>query len=229
MLACCKTEAMVTAPPPTRDSAVSSCFHGCPAFLHRRFPPQFPPSHPRNLSLRSQQQPLPWDCSRIPKLQLPAAVASRGFASLFGVCMAAARTVWFSFHLGCHRSAVSRSALNVSRLTQTIAPLWRSDPCFSSPTGRGPVQSYKHSCFSPSSFILPSFAWFYIFFSTIQLLLSALSWCSARTSVAEGVFLMYSWREMYSTSTYFSVILFSKMDYWHFKNLLKLLLTFTIF
>ena len=93
MLACGETEAMVTAPPPTRDSAVSSCFHGCPAFLHRRFPPQFPPSHPRNLSLRSQQQPLPWDCSRIPKLQLPAAVASRGFASLFGVCMAAARTV----------------------------------------------------------------------------------------------------------------------------------------
>ena len=25
------------------------------------------------------------------------------------ICMAAARTVWFSFHLGCHRSAVSLS------------------------------------------------------------------------------------------------------------------------
>ena len=35
---------------------------------------------------------------------------------------AVARTVWFSFHLGCHRWAVSLSALNVSPLTQTIAP-----------------------------------------------------------------------------------------------------------
>ena len=30
-----------------------------------------------------------------------------------------------------------------------------------------------------SSFILPSFAWFYIFFSTGQVLVSAVSWCSA--------------------------------------------------
>ena len=35
-------EAMVMAPPPTCDSAVSPCFHGCPAFLHRHFPPQSP-------------------------------------------------------------------------------------------------------------------------------------------------------------------------------------------
>ena len=47
--------------------------------------------------------------------------------------MAEARTVWFSFHLGCHRSAVYLSALNVSPLTQTIAPMWRSDPYFSFP------------------------------------------------------------------------------------------------
>ena len=47
--------------------------------------------------------------------------------------MAEARTVRFSFHLGCHKSAVSLSALNVSPLTQTIAPMWRSDPYFSFP------------------------------------------------------------------------------------------------
>ena len=63
--------------------------------------------------------------------------------------------------------------------------------------------------FFPSSFVLPSFACFYIFFSSGQVLLSALSWCSACTSVSEGVFLMYLWREMYSTSTYSSAILFS--------------------
>ena len=47
----------------------------------------------------------------------------------------------------------------------------------------------------------------YIFFSTGQVLLSALSWCSECTSVSEGVFLMYLWREIYSASTYSSTIL----------------------
>ena len=120
MLACWGREAMVMAPSPTHNSVVSSCFHGCPAFLHRHFPPQSPPSHPLDLSLHDQQQPSPWDCS-IPKLQFPAAASSRGSVYPSGVCMAAARTVWFSFHLGCHRSAVSLSTLNVSPLTQTIA------------------------------------------------------------------------------------------------------------
>ena len=32
---CVGREAMVTAPPPMRDSAVSPCFHGCLALLHR--------------------------------------------------------------------------------------------------------------------------------------------------------------------------------------------------
>ena len=41
--------------------------------------------------------------------------------------------------------------------------------------------------FPPSSFVLPSFAWVYIFFSAGQVLLSALSWCSACTSMSEGV------------------------------------------
>ena len=62
--------------------------------------------------------------------------------------------------------------------------------------------------FPPSSFILPSFAWVYILFSSGQELLSALSWYSGCTSVSEGVFLMYPWREMYSMSTYTSTILF---------------------
>ena len=90
--------------------------------------------HIPSISLHSQQQPSPWDCSTIPKLQPPATAPSRA-------CMAVARTVWLSFHLGCHRLAVSLSALNVSLLTQTIAQ-WGSDPCFSSPTCQGQVQSY---------------------------------------------------------------------------------------
>ena len=112
-----------------------------PSFPPRYFPPQSS-SHPLNLSLHSHRQPLPWDCTTIPKLQLPAVVPSRGPMSLSKVCMASARTVWFSFHLGCHRSATSLSALNVSPLTQTAAPLWGLDPCFNSPTHWGQVQSY---------------------------------------------------------------------------------------
>ena len=125
MLACRGIEAMAMASPAIRDSAVSPCFLGCLAFLHRHFPPQSPPSHPLDLSLSHQRQPSPWDCSTIPKLQLPAAAPSRGPVSLSRVCMAAGRTVRFSFHLGCHRSAVSLSALNISPLTQIIALVLR--------------------------------------------------------------------------------------------------------
>ena len=63
--------------------------------------------------------------------------------------------------------------------------------------------------FPPSSFVLLSFAWFYIFFSAGQVLLSILSWFASCYSVSEGVFLMYPWREKYSMSTYSSAILFS--------------------
>ena len=51
-------------------------------FLHRHLPPQSPPSPPLDPSLHSQQQPSPWDCSIIPKFQLPVAAPSRGCASL---------------------------------------------------------------------------------------------------------------------------------------------------
>ena len=66
--------------------------------------------------------------------------------------------------------------------------------------------------FHPSSFILLRFSWFCIFFSGGQVLLPTLSWCSACTSGSEGVFLMHSWREMYSMSTYSSASLFSTLS-----------------
>jgi len=50
ILACGEREAMVMAPPPTHDSAVSPCFHGFLAFLHCHFPPLSPSSHPLHLS-----------------------------------------------------------------------------------------------------------------------------------------------------------------------------------
>ena len=167
MLVCGVREAMEMAPPPLHDSTVSPCFHGFLAFLHRHFPPQSPPSHPLNPSLHSQHQPSPWDCSMVPKLQLPATAPSRGPAFLSWVCMATARTVWFSFHLGCHTSAVSVSALNVSPLTQTVALMWGWDPLLQlpQPLRAGPVlltllffplvpSSYQVLCGSMYSFPL---------------------------------------------------------------------------
>ena len=48
---------------------------------------QSPPLHPLDFSLWDHQQSSPWDCSTIPKLQLPAAAPSRGpvfLSSLYG-------------------------------------------------------------------------------------------------------------------------------------------------
>ena len=148
MLACGKRQAMVIAPDAACDSAVLLCFYVSLAFLHQHFPP-WSPSHPLNLPLCSQQQPSPWDCSTIPKLQLPAVAPSREPGFLSSICMAAARTVWFSFHLGCHRSVFSLSALNVSPLTQTVAPLWGSDPTSIPPPTEGRSSPTNTSVFSP--------------------------------------------------------------------------------
>ena len=115
MLAWGEGEAMVMAPWAMHDSAVSPCFHGCLAF-------------PTTVSSLTS----PWSISQqstaaltlgllhIPKLQHPTTAPSKGPASLSRVRMAAARTVWFSFHSGCHKSTISFSALNVSPLIQTV-------------------------------------------------------------------------------------------------------------
>ena len=88
-------------------------------------------------------------------------------------------------------------------------------PALVPPSAEGRSSPTNTAVFPPSSFVLPSFAWFYIFFSTSQVLLSIPSWWSACTSVYEGVFLMYPWREMYSMSTYSSTILLSVLfNFW---------------
>ena len=77
MLACGEREAMLMAPPlrVTQHSRLTSVAAQPPSTgisHHRHLPPPSPPSHPLDPSLHSQQQPLPWDCSTIPKFQLPA-------------------------------------------------------------------------------------------------------------------------------------------------------------
>ena len=195
------------APPPMCDSAVLPCFHDFLAFLHQHFPPRSPTSHPLNLFLCSQHQPLPWGCSIIPKLQLPTTAPFRGPEFLFGVCIAAASTLilipFMLSQISCFTLSLKCFSSDSDNCPDAgIRPLLQ----FPHPQRAGPVLLTLP--FPPSSFVLPSFARFYIFFSTGQVLLSTLSWCSACTSVSEGVFLMYPWREVHSTSTYCSTILF---------------------
>ena len=180
---------MVMAPAPTRTQQyhLASMVPGFP-------PPVFPTTISSltspDPSLRSQQQPSPWDCSTIPKLQLPAAAPSRGPASLSRVCMPVARTVWFPFHLGCHSSAVWLSALNVSPLTQTIAPMWGLTPASVPPPAKGrssptntPVfplvpSSYRVLCGSIYSFPLVRYSC--LFSAGVlhsHLCLKVYSWC----------------------------------------------------
>ena len=79
-------------------------------------------------------------------------------------------------------------------------------PASVSPPADGGSNPTNTPVIPPIFFILPSFKWFYIFFSTGLVFLSALSLCSACTSVSEGVVLMSPWKEgtflMYSMSTY---------------------------
>ena len=112
-------------------------------------------------------------------------------------------------------------------LWQTIALMWGSYSCFSSPPTKGRSCPTNTAVFPPSSFVLLSFVWFYIFFSTGQVLLSRRSWCSACTSVSEGVFLMHPWRKMYSMSTYSPAILFSPLACFYVGCFVSLKGTFT--
>ena len=134
-------EAMVMAPPPTHDSAV--LFASMTAWLsstgisHHSLLPHIP-----SICLSTvNSSPHPGIAPQSPKssfqpLHLP------------GDLHPCLEYVWLweglsdSPCLGCHRSAVSPSALNVSPLTQTIALLWGLDPCFRFPTCQGQVQSY---------------------------------------------------------------------------------------
>ena len=207
---CVEKKAMVMAPPPVHDSAVSPCFHGCWAFLHRHFPAQSSPSHSLEPSLHSQQQPSPWIAPQSPNsssqpLHPPGYLCScPGYVwmqqGLSLIPFRLPQISCFTLSLKCF-SSDSDNCPDVG-----IRPLLQ----FPHPLRAGPVLlTLLFFPLVPLSYRV--FAWFYIFFSAGQLLLSTLSWCSACTSVSEGVFLMYQWREMYSISTYSSIILFFLM------------------
>ena len=136
-----KREAVVMAPPLHVTQQYHLASMAARLFSTGYFLPQSPPSHPLNQSLHSQQQPLPWDCSTNPKLQLPAAAPSRGPESLSGVCMAVAKTVILvPFRLP--QINCFTLGLKCFSCDSDHCPMWRLDPCFSSPTHQGQVQSY---------------------------------------------------------------------------------------
>ena len=116
-----------------------------PGFPPQAFSSQSPPSPPLDPSLHSQQQPSSWapsPCAHSPNSSSQPLCLPGDQHSCPGYVWLWQGLSWVSFHLGCHRSAVSLSALNVSPPNQTIAPMWGLDPSFSSPTCWGQVQSY---------------------------------------------------------------------------------------
>ena len=58
--------------------------------------------------------------------------------------------LWFSFHLGCHRSVVSHLALNISPLTQTVALLWDRTLTSVPPAAAGRSSPTNTPVFPPS-------------------------------------------------------------------------------
>ena len=168
------------------------------------FPPQAFPTTISSLTSPQSVSPLSTASLTLGLLHNPSTPAPRRF-SFQGTCMSVQGLY------GCSKDCL---ILIPFRLPQ-ISCFTHSLECFSSDSdnclnvGIGLLLQFPHPpragpflltllFFPPSSYILPSFVWFYIFFFTGQVLLSTLSWCSACTSVSEGVFLMYPWREMYS-------------------------------
>ena len=190
---------------------------GCLVFLHWHFPPRSPPSCPFHPSLHSQQQPSPWNCSAIPKLQLPATAPSRRPVFLSGICMAVARTVWFSFHLGYHRSAVSLLVLNWLRQSPHW---WDWTPASVSPS-QGRSSPGNSSVFP---LVPPPYR---ILHSSIYSFPLVRSFCPLSAGVLPALLCLkvYSWcihgERCTPLSTYSSAILFSsKFSYFKLEHVL---------
>ena len=187
------------------------------------FSPQaFPPTvsfltFPRSISPQSTSA-LILGLLHIPELQLPAAAPSSRSASLSGLCMAATKDCLILIPFRLPQISCFTLSLKCFSSDSELARCGAQTPASVPPPAQGRSSLTNTPVFPPCCFVLPSFVRVYIFFSTGPVLLSALSCCSACTSVSVGVFLMYPWREMYSMSTYSSAILFSLFIYFWVVN-----------
>ena len=125
-------------------------------------------------------------------------------------------SVYFSFCPVCHGSATSSSSDSLKCFSsvpvdfsvgEEVSPnlgisslLQRPYPGVQVPSG------FFSSSFSLLFDILPSYAGIFIVLSGVQGLLLVFSRCSVRIVASIDVFLMHLWREINSTSSYFSAI-----------------------
>ena len=123
----CRERSTVMVSLPAHDSEAAPCLHGCPAFLQKHPPPwTFSPwpTAVRALGLLSNPH----------AFLAPSPVHSGGLASLSRVCRAGAQifcVVLTPFRLSRWAAAVSDS-LRCFPSVPSDAPMWGSDPCFSS-------------------------------------------------------------------------------------------------
>ena len=198
---------MVMAPSTMGDSAVLPHFHGCPAFSTGISHHNLLPHLPRSISLQSTAA---LDLGLLHKTPAPSRCTFQG------TCIPVQ-----GMH-GCSKDCLILIPFRLPQISCfTLSLKYFSSDSDSCPdAGIRPLLQFPHPPRASPVPLTPLFfhlalwsyrvlcGWFYIFFSAGQVLLAVLSWCSACTSVFEGVFLMYPWREMYSTSTYSSTILF---------------------
>ena len=174
------------------DSAVSPCFHGC------QVPPKTFPT-----TISSLTRPCPG-------ISLQFIYSSSQLVCFLGdlhpfqqyVWQQQGLSVWFLFHLEYQISCFTHRLKWFSSVPNNCSNVGIRDLLqFPHPSRAGAF--LLTLLFFP---LLSPFYWvlcdsIYIFFSSGQLLLPGLSWCSARSSVSGSIFLMYLGREIYSTST----------------------------
>ena len=157
-----------------------------------------------NPSPCSQQQPSHWDCSIIPKLQLPDAAPSR-------------RPVSVSVMFGYGKDCLILIPFRLPLISCFSLKYFSSDSDNRPSVGIGPLLQLPHP--PRAGPVLLTLLFFLLALSSYRVLHdSTYSFVPVRYScqlsvfcmhfVSEGVFLMYPWREMYSTPTYSSTILF---------------------
>ena len=122
-------------------------------------------------------------------LHLPAAALSRGFVSLSGVCRAEARIVsviLIPFRLS-HISCFTPQQPQVLLCPKQLPCCGDLTPASVSPPSGCKSSPHHSPLYSTSRFILLSFVWVCMFFSSGHIFLPTVSWCSARPSVSEGI------------------------------------------
>ena len=146
----------------------------------------------------ANSRPHPGICSPVPTLQLPAAVLSRGLASLSTVRMIVAKTVsviLISTRLSLI-SCFTAQQPQMLLLCPKYFPWCRDLTPASVPPLPRCRSSPSHSPSTPSPTLPSSYQVLPGSIYSFQVLFPAPSWCSARSYVSEGVLVLYPWRDM---------------------------------